>query len=112
MDTGPFRNASAKGAWAEALVIADLLARGFEVYTAVSPSADCDLVALVDGICLRVEVRFARVNSSGGLSIAPREGQWDVLAVVTGDGTVLYDSPLAGFPATCTRHGVTLISAI
>lgn len=46
-----------KGAAREAIVKADLLLRGFEVFQAVCPNSTFDLVAHKRGVLLRVEVK-------------------------------------------------------
>jgi len=75
------------GAIGEMLVAVDLLRRGFATFRAVSPSSPCDLVALVDGVCWRVEVRTGtRYPSTMNVGVPLRPGQsFDVLAVVVGD---------------------------
>ena len=47
------------GAIGELRVSTDLLARGYEVFRAVSPSCSCDLIARKGGRALRIEVRTA-----------------------------------------------------
>lgn len=55
------------GAIAELRVSVDLLAKGFEVFRAISPSCSCDLAALKDGRLLRIEVRTAYRSKNGGI---------------------------------------------
>jgi hypothetical protein len=63
------------GAIGELRVSADLLARGYDVYRAVSQASDCDLVAIKDSVTLRIEVRTGQVNPNG--SIAYRKSTRD-----------------------------------
>jgi hypothetical protein len=94
-----FADDSAKGAWAEALVQANLLGRGYEVFAAVSPSATCDLVTLSPGGLERIEVRCGRRRSpSSGTINIPAAERFDRLAVVMPDGRVFYSPPFPGEP--------------
>jgi hypothetical protein len=55
------------GAISELMVCTDLLARGNQVFRAVCPTADCDLIAQSpDGELLRVEVKTVSVKSKEG----------------------------------------------
>lgn len=74
-----------KGAIGELIVSADLMARGFLVFRAVSPYAPCDLVASVAGDLFRVEVKVADKNESGKFTrnLRLRDGVFDLLAVVS-----------------------------
>lgn len=102
-----FANPGAKGAWAEALVIADLLGRGYEVFDAVNPSATCDLIAMLDGELLRVEVRKAHLNISGVFQVGvPERDRFDILAIVLPDSTVHYQ-PCIGSIETVEFTGVS-----
>lgn len=72
------------GAAAELLVCADLLRRGFDVYQAVSPNSDADIVIGYRGKLCRIECKSARVNEekirygTRGLD----KSKYDVLALV------------------------------
>jgi hypothetical protein len=75
------------GAVSELLASADLLRRGYDVFRAVSPQCPCDLVAMRDGVCLRVEVRTGTPYlATGTVGVPLREtDRFDVLAVVVAD---------------------------
>lgn len=47
------------GAFAELVICADLLKRGYEVFRSVSAHASCDLLAQKEGRIYRIEVRTA-----------------------------------------------------
>lgn len=82
------------GAAAELVAAADLMRRGFPVYRACAPAANFDLVAVVEGRLLRVEVRSASLSASGRLYChAPARDRWDVLAMVDQHGAVTYRPP-------------------
>lgn len=75
-----------KGALAELAVSADLLSRGFEVFKAVSGSATCDLIAMAEWNCFRVQVKY----STGVRNLHLRRGMFDLLAEVTPEGLIRY----------------------
>jgi hypothetical protein len=80
------------GAISELVVAADLLARGYEVFRALSPSCSCDLAILTDGTMIRVEVRTGSLLKNGGISFGWKESdraRHDVLAVVV-NGSIEY----------------------
>lgn len=55
------------GAFAEMIISADLLRRGFEVYRSLSAHSSCDLVAIRGDLFFRVEVKSAHVmNGTSG----------------------------------------------
>lgn len=86
-------NASEIGAWAEMVAASDLLRRGYQVFRAVSPSAPCDFVVVIENRCCRVEVKTAHRKKRGGLMFAQKDfdaSKHDVLALVTPDGHVTY----------------------
>ncbi len=71
------------GAIGELKVAADLLAKGYEVFRAVSPSCSCDLAILLKDQLLRVEVRTGYRSPGTGRIIYPKSGgKRDVMAVV------------------------------
>ncbi len=45
------------GALSELLICADLMKRGWEVFRALSPHSNCDVLALKNGILLKLEIR-------------------------------------------------------
>lgn len=90
--------AQAVGAAAEAVVTADLLMRGFEIFKAVHNGAGTDLLA-VDGLKFyRVEVKAAKIRKDGRADCDLRHnwGKFDVLAIVP---------PEPGEPIVYRSHG-------
>lgn len=55
-----------RGAVGELTVSADLINKGYEVFRSVSQCASCDLIALRDGVAVRVEVRTAAIYKPTG----------------------------------------------
>ena len=88
------------GAINELLVATDLMKRGVGVFRALSPSCQCDLVALVDGKLLRVEVTTGyRGPKSRELTWPSKDkNRFEVLAVVERGGAITYmpEIPLCG----------------
>jgi hypothetical protein len=81
------------GAWAEYVVIADLIWRGFDVFRSTSYTNKCDLIASsrTTGKTVRVECRSGIKRANGNLGYCKPEGQhYDVLAVVSQGGAVAY----------------------
>ncbi len=79
---------STRGAISELIVAADLMARGFHVFRALSPSCPCDLAVIKDGTLVRIEVRTGDVTKAGTVfySTKPSDiGRHDVMAVVLND---------------------------
>ncbi len=72
------------GALSELKVAIDLLAKGHEVFRAMSPACSCDLAVLKDGVLLRLEVKTGHYWC-GKLYPAPsRPNQkYDILAIVS-----------------------------
>lgn len=56
------------GAIAELLVSVDLMLRGFDVFRALSPSSDADIIAEKSGILYKFEVRTGRYLKSGKIA--------------------------------------------
>ena len=86
------------GAISELRVAADLLAKGYEVFRAVSAACSCDLVVMKNGITLRIEVRSSfRIPTTGKIS-RPKSsrdaGRQDVFAFCLSDGEIVYEPPL------------------
>jgi len=76
------------GAISELRVCADLLAKGYDIFRAVSPSCPCDLVAFKQGTLKRIEVRTATKTQDGELNFPLAEkdrGRFDHLAAVLKD---------------------------
>lgn len=83
-----------RGAISEMKTVIDLAEMGCDVFRAVSPSCSCDLIALRDGICLRIEVKTGYVMNTGARWYQKaREGRADHVAAVYHDG-VRYEPPL------------------
>lgn len=84
--TVAYRHSNANiGAASELVAAADLIARGYEVFRAQTPNASCDLIALKNGSCERVEVRTGRMRSDGMVTCGfdgGDQGRSDLLAVV------------------------------
>lgn len=70
------------GAYAELAVAMDLLIKKYHVFRAVSPHSSCDIVALKNDICYRVEVRTAVLNRKTGKLSLDEKGEHDILAGV------------------------------
>src|SRR5581483_12433385 len=81
--TRPKLNSGETGAVSELLACADLLRRGYAAFRAVSPACRCDLVAMKDGQCWRVEVRTGSLlPNTRSLSVGVSDkDEFDVLAV-------------------------------
>jgi len=85
LDTG------STGAFGELIVCSDLMLDGYEVFRAESPSTSCDLIAMKNGICFRVEVK---TSSSGLFTGDYDESKYDILAMVVSGKKVRYNPPL------------------
>lgn len=82
------------GATGEMVTTADLLLKGYEVFRAQSPASTCDLIALKDGVALRVEVKVGKRRASGGIfysSTRLKRENFDVLAIVLLPNEVVYE---------------------
>ena len=80
------------GAYSELTAAADLLRQNYYVFRNMGPNGPCDLVALKDGKCLRVEVKTETPCSN---QIPKHKGyelgqDYDVMAVVGFDGGVTF----------------------
>jgi len=64
-DSGVNSSTSTIGAIAELIVSSDLLANGWAVFRALSPSCFCDLIAVKDGETRYLEVRSGIRNKNG-----------------------------------------------
>jgi len=73
------------GAISEYRVIADLLAKGFEVFRSASLSSSCDLAILKDEHLFRVEVRTGRRSATGKIYRPIQKIKTDILATVIPD---------------------------
>lgn len=89
--------ARSKGIYAETMVTATLIRSGFEVYRAVNPCGECDLIMVDESRHVSfVEVKFGNVESGRPICDAARNaGKFDILAVVTNmAGIHFFDSEL------------------
>jgi PD-(D/E)XK endonuclease len=76
------------GAIGELRVSADLLAKGYEVFRAVSSACSCDLIAMKNGVSARIEVRTARRSIQGVIQYPGHSkdiGRQDYFAAVLPD---------------------------
>jgi Holliday junction resolvase-like predicted endonuclease len=92
----PGLSSSTTGTIGELRASLDLLTKGYEIFRATSPATSCDLIAMKDGRCLRVEVRTARYAADGSPYFATTQkdrGRSDHYAAVLPD-TIVYIPPL------------------
>ena len=98
--SAPLANVSTKGARSEMIATVDLLEKGYEVFSAVSPSASCDLIILVNGETKRVQVKTVPLAASSGTVTATpgamsREAERaDIFCWVYDRNRLLYTDPL------------------
>ena len=78
------------GGAGELFAAANLLRRGIPVFRAMTSVANCDLIADVDGVLLRIEVRCAKVKDGRFAFAYPQAGRYDVLALVDQNGIVTF----------------------
>ena len=82
------------GAISELTVASDLMIKGYSVFRSLSPSAPCDLICFKSDTpsrVLKIEVRSAKLNKSGGLQYGPPSpGRYDILALCLPDGKITY----------------------
>lgn len=84
------------GAIGELRVCCDLLAKGFEVFRAVSQACSCDLIISKGGTIKKVEVRTGYVSNFTGKRYANRSGssnRRDVIAICYPD-SIIYEPEL------------------
>jgi len=77
-------SAGTVGAIAEMAVAVDLMEKGYAVFRALSPACLCDLIALKDGVSLRVEVRtgYKGEKEKTSFPLAPRDiGRQDIFGI-------------------------------
>lgn len=82
-----------RGRWAEAIAIAWLIQKGYQVFPGFSGNESCDMIALKGAEVLRVEVKCAsEYTKAVKYSVMVKDfGLFDTLLVVTPDGEVLQD---------------------
>lgn len=91
-----FSGTVGKGVWGEAIVCADLTAKGYQVFWAIGGRAAFDLAVLVDPTTLkRVEVKSVTIQRLAGGGRDLKIGQhdpsvYDILAVVLPGGETHY----------------------
>lgn len=89
------------GSFAEMIVCADLLKRGFDVYRSVSPNSDADLIAARGRRLCRIEVKSGHVKPSGTRAFKKHQlnsEKHDLLAVVYDSlEAIVYSPSLAEF---------------
>lgn len=82
-----------RGKCSEYLVVADLLRRGYEVFTPINPICPYDLLAMDGERFIRLEVKtVAPTKNCIRIDMAPKSGNIDVAAMVHQDGRVEYYS--------------------
>ena len=74
----------------ELLVCADLLKKGYEVFRSISHTCSCDLIAMKDGMMIRVEVKSAYLKKNGKFSYAKGKNSYDLLALVLNYSSIHY----------------------
>lgn len=89
-------NTGVTGAVSELLVSADLFRNGFYVFRALSQSSPCDLIALKDGFCLKIEVSTAWQSKSTEKVYSAKKkvsDLYDVLALVLPPNAAVFYQP-------------------
>jgi len=76
------------GAVGELEVSVDMMRNGFEVFRSHSPNTSCDLIALLDGKCFRIEVKVRRYRTCS--ESVYQDGKSDIVAVVDYYGSIEY----------------------
>lgn len=85
-----------RGAISEMRAAADLMARGFHVFRAMSSSCPCDLVAWIpSGRVVRIEVKSAMTYPASGRVYRPvlTRNEFDVVCFVS-EGGLTYEPPV------------------
>lgn len=88
------RNRTMNGAASELQVCADLLRYGIHTFRAQSPDAPCDLIALVEGEPMRVQVKTDNRVIQGEfrpVGFEQEQGRFDIYASVSPDGIRYHD---------------------
>ncbi len=79
------------GAIHEMMVCADLCKRGLSIFRAVSPSEECDIMAMRGSEIFRIEVTTGYRSPRGALNFPPKQtARFDILAVVERSGKITY----------------------
>lgn len=86
------------GALAELRVAADLMARRWHVFRALSPACPSDLVILRSDKVLRVQVRSAYRTKDGRFTVNRKNSEHDILALHFGNGEIRYEPALVEVP--------------
>lgn len=82
-------NCGTEGAFGELIVSADLLRRGYQVFRAISPACDYDLIVLKGTRLLKIEVTKGRREKTG-LQWTKHTKPYDVLAVWESNSVITY----------------------
>ena len=61
---------SEKGDIGELVVAADLISKGFNVFTPISSTSPFDLLVFKDGKYYRVQVKYRKINDNGSLNVS------------------------------------------
>jgi hypothetical protein len=81
------------GELGELTVAADLLSRGYHAFKSVTHSCPCDLVVLIHGVLLKVEVKT--YNDSDRTKCPRPKNEFDIVAAVSyTDDEILYSPDL------------------
>ncbi len=90
---------------AELSIAVDLMRQGYEVFQALSPQAPCDLLAMHGSTILRVECKKTDLDANGRSrrDIRQKVGKFDVLAILTSSGAVVYQDHNEAFGNTATE---------
>ena len=87
---------STVGAIAELIASADLMSKGFQVYRALSPSSDCDILAEKEHKVYKFEIRTGRYNWKGSLTFPPKSIKAPNLIIIThNDKKIHYVPPIS-----------------
>jgi hypothetical protein len=86
-------SASTKGAISELVVSTVLLKMGYHVFRALSPACPCDVIAMRDGVLLKIEITTGNEYKSGrGYSFPKkRKYDFDYIAVVYDNNVYFYN---------------------
>lgn len=79
------------GSVSELEVCADLMKRGFPAFRSVSYCSSCDVITIINGRCIQIEVRSSKNGKCA------THGTYDCLAAVEPDGTIVYHPDLNYF---------------
>jgi hypothetical protein len=78
------RDCATKGAIQEYKIAVMLMEKGYQVYKALSPSSNPDLMAYKDGRFIKLEVRTGKQYKD--MTYVSGDGDYDILVIVTDKG--------------------------